>query len=89
MPVKKAVSISMPRTRPAATPRRRMAWSKGAELWRRVSQPSYQAPVGTKTPGREMGAVGLVRSVTGEKKSSEWARWVLPRAEEMRSGAGR
>lgn len=62
-----------------------MTQSYGEGLCRRVSQPSYQAPVGTKTPGRRIGGEGFVRLEAGAKNSSEKARIEEDREEEMRS----
>lgn len=66
-----------------------MTQSYGAGLCRRVSHPSYHAPVGTKTPGRRIGGLGVVRLDAGANHSSEKARTDEERAEEMRSEAVR
>ena len=62
-----------------------MTKSKGAGLWRRVSQPSYQAPEYTILPGWRIGGAGLRRLEAEANHSSEKERTLPPRAEEMRS----
>jgi hypothetical protein len=85
LPSKKAVSISMPRIRPDATPSRITTQSNGSELCLRVSHPSYQAPAWVKTPGLRTGGVGVVRFSAAANHSSEHARIREPRGLDIRS----
>jgi hypothetical protein len=62
-----------------------MTQSASSVLWRRVSHPSYQAPEWTKTPGREMGAVFVVRFEAAANHSSLKATIFEPSGAEMRS----
>lgn len=66
-----------------------MTQSYSFELCRRLSHPSYQAPVAMKTPGRWIGGVGLRRFDAGAKNSSEKERMREDRGAEMRSIEGR
>jgi hypothetical protein len=61
-----------------------MTQSYGAELCRRVSHPSYQAPVWMYTPGRRMGGVGVSRLLAAAKYSSEKERMRAPRVADVR-----
>ncbi|EJT76403.1 hypothetical protein GGTG_06322 [Gaeumannomyces tritici R3-111a-1] len=88
LPEKKAVSTSTPSTVPEATPRRMTTQSKAAWLCRRVSQPSYHAPVYTILPGWRTGGVGVRRLAASANHSSEKARTLPPIAAEMRSLGG-
>lgn len=86
LPLKKAVSISTPATLPLAVPSRITTQSAGSRLWRRVSHPSYQAPVCTNTPGLRIGGVGVRRFSAAANHSSLKDRTFEPRGAEMRSG---
>jgi hypothetical protein len=88
LPLKKAVSISTPATLPLAVPSRITTQSAGSGLWRRVSHPSYQAPVCTNTPGLRIGGVGVRRFSAAANHSSLKERTFEPRGAEMRSGRG-
>ena len=46
---------------------------------------TYQAPVSMKTPGREIGGVGLIKLEDEAKKSSVWWRMRAPSGAEIRS----
>ena len=65
-----------------------MTQSGGERLCRRVSQPSYQAPVSMKWPGRRIGFAGLMRLEAEAKNSSEKERMREVRGAATRSTYG-
>lgn len=62
--------------------------SNGRGLCRRVSQPSYHAPVAIYTPGRWTGACGEMRLEAGAKYSSEVERMREWREADIKSSGG-
>lgn len=62
-----------------------MTQSKGSVLWRRVSQPSYQAPEKTNLVLSWIAGLGLMRLEASANHSSEQARIWPPRVADVRS----